>query len=96
MSYYFMVSITVTDPDEYKKYLEQAGDIFARYRGTYLAVDDNPQVLEGTWDSERAVLIRFDSREDFKDWYHSKAYQEILQYRLPASHGNAILIKGRD
>jgi uncharacterized protein (DUF1330 family) len=96
MSYYFMASITIRDPAEYQKYLDRADHIFARYRGTYLAVDDNSLVLEGAWDSERAVLIRFGSREDFEDWYHSEDYQEILKHRLTASRNNTILIKGKE
>lgn len=91
-----MASITIQDHDEYQEYLDRADEIFARYNGTYLAVDDNPELLEGKWDSERAVLIRFDTKQDFTDWYHSEAYQEILRHRLAASGSNTILIKGKD
>ena len=96
MSYYFMASIRIRDAEEYQKYLDRADEIFARYRGTYLAVDDSPVILEGEWDAERAVLIRFDSKEEFEQWYNSEAYQEILKYRLTASRSNTILIKGKD
>ncbi len=96
MSYYFMASITIRDLDEYQKYLDRADEIFARYNGTYLAVDDNPELLEGKWDSKRAVLIRFDTKQDYTDWYHSDAYQEILRHRLAASRSNTILIKGKE
>jgi len=96
MSYYFMASITIRDHVEYQKYLDRADEIFARYNGTYLAVDDNPELLEGKWDSERAVLIRFDTKQDFKGWYYSEAYKEILQHRLAASRSSTILIKGKE
>jgi uncharacterized protein (DUF1330 family) len=96
MSYYFMASINIRDAEEYQKYIDRAGEVFARYRGTYLAVDDSPLLLEGKWDSDRAVLIRFDSKKEFEQWYHSKEYQEILKYRLKASRSNTILIRGKD
>ncbi len=72
MSFYFMASISIKDEDEYKKYLEGADEVFAKYRGTYLAVDDHPQLLEGRWGSERAVLIRFDTKKILKPGINQK------------------------
>jgi len=94
MSVYFMASIRMKSEQEYERYLEHAGEIFSRYRGTYLAVDKAPRVVEGEWDYSRAVLISFDTREDFNAWYNSDAYQEILKYRLSASECDTILIQG--
>ena len=96
MSFYFMAGISIKDGDEYKRYLEQVDGVFERYRGRYLAVDDHPEVLEGKWESERAVLISFETREDFDAWYRSKEYQEILKYRLRAAECNTILFEGKD
>jgi uncharacterized protein (DUF1330 family) len=96
MSYYFIVRININDSTEYQKYLDRAGEIFKRYKGEYLVVDDEPLVLEGNWVQERTVLIRFNSRKDFWDWYYSDDYQEILKYRLNAAECNAILAKGLD
>jgi len=95
MNYYFMANIRIRDKQEYQKYLDPSGEIFAKYKGTYLAVDNDPEVLEGDWDYSRAVLIRFPSKEDFEAWYKSKEYQEILKYRLSASECDTILIQGK-
>ncbi|MGW8316352.1 MAG: DUF1330 domain-containing protein [Bacteroidales bacterium] len=95
MSCYFIAHIRIKDDLEYQKYIDRAGEIFARYRGEYLAVDDHPEVVEGEWDYTRAVLIRFDSKSDFKAWYHSEDYREILKHRLNASESDAILIEDR-
>ena len=54
---------------------------------------NKPEVLEGDWSYSRAVLIRFDKKEDFDAWYRSDDYQEILQYRLSASKCDSILIQ---
>jgi len=95
MSVYFMASIRINNDQEYQRYLDRSEEIFSRYQGTYLAVDNKPRVMEGTWEYTRAVLIRFDSQEDFDAWYHSAEYQEILRYRLSASLCDSLLIKGR-
>ena len=94
MSVYFMASIRIHDPREYQKYLDHAGEIFTRYNGEYLAVDKDPEILEGMWEYSRAVLIRFGTREDFEAWYRSDAYQEILKYRSAAADCDTILIHG--
>ena len=94
MSCYFMASIRINDPETYQNYIDRADEVFARYNGIYLAVDDQPEVLEGNWTYTRAVLIRFDDPTDFHAWYRSKEYEEILKYRLLASECDSILIHG--
>jgi len=95
MSVYFMTNILIINDQEYQFYLDRSEEIFARYKGSYLAVDNNPEVLEGEWKYSRAVLIRFDKKEDFDAWYRSDEYQEILKYRLAASECDTILIQGK-
>jgi uncharacterized protein (DUF1330 family) len=94
MSYYFIARIRITDPVEYKKYLDKAGDIFRKYKGRYLVLDDEPEILEGTWDYTRIVVIEFKSKDEFNAWYSSPEYQKILKHRLNASDCNTILAKG--
>jgi uncharacterized protein (DUF1330 family) len=94
MSYYFVANIRIQDEEEYEKYLEKAMEVFRKYKGSYLAVDDNPLPVEGNWDYTRVVLIRFDSKADFDAWYQSDEYQEILKYRLSAAECDSILMKG--
>ena len=89
-----MASIRIHDPEEYQKYLDRSGEIFNRFKGEYLAVDKHPEVLEGDWDYGRAVLIRFDTREDFNAWYRSESYGEILKHRISAAECDTILIRG--
>jgi uncharacterized protein (DUF1330 family) len=95
MAHYFLASIRIRDDREYQKYIEKAGEVFSRYNGIYLAVDNDPVVLEGIWDYSRAVLIRFNTREDFENWYRSDDYQEILRHRLQAAECDTILIEGK-
>ncbi len=95
MSYFFLAHIRIHDEGEYQKYLDSADEVFARYKGRYLAVDNNPEILEGKWGYDRAVVIQFESREDFTKWYNSKDYQEILKFRLKAANCDTILVQGK-
>ncbi|NJN25979.1 MAG: DUF1330 domain-containing protein [Cyclobacteriaceae bacterium] len=96
MSYYFIAQIKINDIYEYQKYINKAGEIFKKYKGEYLSVDNGPNVLEGDWDYTRTVLIKFNDKKDFADWYNSDEYKEILAYRLKAADCDTILIKGLD
>jgi uncharacterized protein (DUF1330 family) len=91
MSVYFIAQIKIKDSEEYQKYLDKAGEIFKKFNGKYLVLDDNPEILEGVWDYSRTVVIKFNTRKDFDAWYNSAEYQEILKFRLFASECNTIL-----
>jgi uncharacterized protein (DUF1330 family) len=94
MMHYFMAQIRVTNPVEYQKYLDGFDDIFSKYKGEYLAIDESPVLLEGDWDYTKSVLIRFNSKQDFEDWYYSEDYQKILKHRLNASKSDSVLLEG--
>lgn len=93
MSYYFIANIKINDEVEYQKYIDKAKSIFKKYNGEYLVVDNEPIVLEGTWNYTRAVLIKFESKNDFDNWYNSEEYKEILVHRLKAADCDTILAK---
>ncbi len=96
MSYFFIAQIKINDSSEYQKYVDKVSEVFNKFNGEYLAVDDSPSVLEGEWDYTRTVLIKFKSRSDFEAWYNSEEYQTILKYRLKAANCDTVLIKGAD
>jgi len=94
MAYYFTAQIKIHDPGEYQKYLDRFDEIFERFKGEYLAIDESPLLLEGNWDYTKSVLVKFGNKQDFMDWYYSDDYQEILKFRLKASKCDSILLKG--
>jgi uncharacterized protein (DUF1330 family) len=94
MKYYFVAQIRINDPEEYEKYLDKFDDIFSRFKGEFLAIDESPALLEGNWDYTKSVLIEFSSKKDFEDWYYSDDYQKILKQRLKAADCDTILVGG--
>lgn len=94
MSYYFVAHIKIEKDEEYQKYIDKVEGIFKKYKGKYLAVDNNPEILEGDWNYTRTVLISFNNKNDFNDWYSSVEYQEILKHRLKGAICDTVLVKG--
>lgn len=96
MPYYFVANIRIHDPKEYQLYINEVEQVFSKFKGKYLAVDNDPQLLEGHRDYTRSVIIEFNSKADFDDWYNYDDYQRILKHRLKAAECDTILIKGLD
>jgi len=96
MACYFSAQIRIHDHKEYEKYLENFDDIFSRYRGEYLAIDESPTLLEGNWSYTKSVLVKFDNKKEFEDWYYCDDYQAILRHRLNAAECDTILLQGLD
>lgn len=94
MKHYFVAQIKIHDHKEYEKYLDKFDDIFSKFKGEYLAIDESPVLLEGTWDYTKSVLVKFNSEKDFENWYFSDDYQKILIHRLNASSVILFLSKG--
>ena len=94
MSVYFVAQITINDAEEYGKYLAGVDEVFAKFNGRYLAMDDSPEVLEGSWSHGRMVLIEFPCRSDLLRWYESPEYQGILKHRLKAANCDSLLVNG--
>lgn len=94
MSAYFVAQIRIKDKDEYQKYIDGTDEVFSKFNGKYLAVDRNPEVLEGHWTHSRMVIIEFPNESDLKKWYESKEYQNILKHRLAGAECDTLIVKG--
>ena len=95
MSVYLIAQINIHDRTTYAKYASGFMDIFTRYRGRILSVDEAPRVIEGEWRYTRTVLIEFPSEDQALSWYNSREYQDLAQHRFAASDANVVLIQGR-
>lgn len=94
MSVYFIADIRIKDPVEYQKYLDGCDVVFQKYKGRYLAVDDHPEILEGSREHGRLVFIEFPNKKALDNWYHSNDYQALLKHRLAAADCDTVVIKG--
>ena len=96
MSCYFVAQILIKDKDEYQRYINGVDGVFSKFNGKYLAVDRDPEVLEGDWSYDRVVIIQFPNEEDLRLWYDSTEYQTLLQHRLKAAKCDTLLVRGLD
>jgi uncharacterized protein (DUF1330 family) len=93
MPVYAIALIQIDDREGYASYEAGFMDIFARYGGRLLSVDEAPVVKEGTWPYTRTVLLEFDSNDAFERWYHSDEYQALAQHRFNASSASIAVVQ---
>ena len=94
MAVYIVARITINDRERYARYEAGFLEIFAAHAGRLLAVDDNPEVLEGEWACTRTVIAEFPDREAALAWYRSDDYQSLAEHRFAASDGEIALLAG--
>ncbi len=93
MSVYLVAQISIHDRAGYSVYEAGFMDVFAHFKGQLLAVDEEPETLEGTWSCTRTVLIEFPNRADALAWVGSDEYRELARHRWAASVANIAMIK---
>lgn len=93
MSVYIIARFKIHDRSEYDRYSAGFAEVFQRFDGTMLSVDEDPMVLAGEWEDTRSVIIEFPSQEAALAWMNSDEYQAIAKHRDAGSTANSILVK---
>ena len=91
---YAIFNINVTNPENYKHYIEQVVSVAEKFEAEYIVRGGENQVIEGTWQHPRTVVMKFPSYEKALEWYNSEEYKPIKQIRLDNAETNGIIIKG--
>jgi uncharacterized protein (DUF1330 family) len=91
---YAIAQLRFTDRAAYDRYQMRFIDVFGRYRGTLLAADEQPHVVEGRWDRDKVVLMSFPDEAEFRRWSESREYQDISKDREAGADSVVLLVKG--
>lgn len=91
---YWIAHVHVTDPEEYKKYVEGARTAFEKHGARFLARGGQNQEVEGALGRERHVVIEFPSLQAALDCYHSDDYQAARRFRAEAGTATIVLVEG--
>lgn len=94
MTVYGIAQFNVTDRASYDRYASSFLPILRQHGGRLLVADDEAEVVEGSWDSHRVVVLSFDDKASFEAWYSSPEYQAIIGDRLAGAHGPVLLARG--
>jgi uncharacterized protein (DUF1330 family) len=91
---YIYVEMTIRDPDRFKQYTALSAPAVHAAGGRYVVAGARPEVLEGTFDAHRVVVVQFPTLEQARSFYHSAAYQAARQKRQGAAEFTMLLLEG--
>lgn len=94
MSVYVIAQSKIENRELLDQYVAKVVPTIESHQGRVIAFDEKPEVIEGTVEHPRTVILEFQSMAAFQEWYDSPEYQEILPLRLNSTRGTLIVAKG--
>ncbi len=94
MTVYVIVQLKMTDRAAYDRYQARFFDVFRKFGGRLLSADEQPSVIEGSWDGDKVVLMSFPDEAAFQAWANSPEYLEIAKDRKAGAQAVVLLAKG--
>lgn len=91
---YCIVLLDVIDRDLYAEYAQRATEIEAAHGGRALVAADAVHVAEGSWPSERVVVLEFPSLQAARDWYTDPEYADLIPMRQRATNSSVLFVEG--
>ncbi len=92
---YWIVRVSVRDPERYKAYAALASEAMAAVGATSLARGGRIEIVEGTARG-RNVVTRYPDMEAALACYHSDTYQRALAIRQEVAEADLLIIPGYD
>lgn len=94
MAAYIVADIEVTDSAAYDEYREHVPAIIAAHGGRYLVRGGASEVLEGTWQPGRSVILEFPNMAALKAFWASPEYRPLRAIRERAARSNLVAFEG--
>ena len=93
MPAYVLSTMTIHDPETYKKYTDVTPPIVKRHGGKFLTRGDPVTTAEGEKFAGRLVIIAFPTRAAAEAWYNDPDYQAASKFRRAASTNARLIIQ---
>jgi uncharacterized protein (DUF1330 family) len=88
---YVIAGNNVDDAEAMREYSALVPATLEPFGGKFVVRGGQMEVAEGAWNTQRLVVIEFPSLEHARNWYHSDAYQAIIQMRFDAARTDFLL-----
>ena len=94
MPAYVIANVDILDPTPYERYKGMAPPSIAAYGGRYVARGGKVQVLEGSWQPTRLVILEFPNAAQARAWWESKEYAEAKAVRQSCARADLVIVEG--
>jgi uncharacterized protein (DUF1330 family) len=94
MAAYLIVDLDVRDAERYETYKRQVPGLIKKHGGEYIVRGGEHEVLEGSWQPKRLVVMRFPNRQAIRDYYADPEYRPLQALRREVASANAVAVDG--
>jgi uncharacterized protein (DUF1330 family) len=94
MSVYIIAQLRFTRRELYDRYQARFFEVFRKFRGKLLVADERPQVLEGTFERDKVVVLEFPDAQAAMEFQESEDYAEIALDRKAGADAVVIMVRG--
>ena len=94
MAAYVVVEIAIHDAETYERYKQLGPPSIAAYGGRYLVRGGAVEVLEGSWNPPRFVILEFPTTERARAWWNSPEYAPAKALRQASTQTDMLLVEG--
>ncbi len=95
MAAYVIADVKVTDPEKYKGYMALSPGAIAAAGGEFVVRGGRHETLEGGWQPNRMVVVKFPDYATAKAFYDSALYREARAKREGATEFfNMVVVEG--
>lgn len=95
MPAYVVLTMTVHDPETYRKYTSQTPAILKRHGGRFLTRGDEVSTIEGEVFQERMVILEFPSKAEVDALFEDPEYVAVAKFRKASSVARVLVQEGR-
>lgn len=94
MTAYVIVELVITDPAGYEDYKKLVPPTLAAYGGKFVVRGGACEMLEGSWQPQRMVVLEFASVTRAKQWWSSSEYSVAKAIRQRCASSRMIVVEG--
>lgn len=94
MAAYLIVYMTISDPEQMKKYQALTPAAIAKYEGRFLVRGGRKETVEGPEEPRRVVVVEFPSYDKAKEFWASPEYRAAARQREGAAKFDAVIVEG--
>jgi uncharacterized protein (DUF1330 family) len=91
MATYALFEIDWRDQKRAQEYREKLGPALEKYGGKTLCAGP-PQVVEGSWNPARVVILEFPTTDAFRTWYASAEFAPVLKLRKERATTKSVIV----
>jgi uncharacterized protein (DUF1330 family) len=90
---YVIAQVEVTDPAGFELYRGMVPATIEQYGGRYAIRGGQVEILEGSWDPKRLVMLQFPSADRAQAWWESGEYAEAKALRQRTARTNLMVVE---